>query len=42
MGLRNPVLDVPTRKVSWNPAGVEPVHWKPVDVDPGTLIIGPN
>jgi len=22
---------------SWNPAGVEPVHWKPADINPGSL-----
>jgi len=25
------------RKASWNPAGVEPVHWKPADINPGAL-----
>jgi len=24
-------------KASWNPACVEPIHWKPVDIDPGSL-----
>jgi len=28
---------VPTR-ASWNPAGVEPVHWKLADIDTGSLI----
>jgi len=26
------------RKVSWNAAGVEFIHWKPADIDPGSLI----
>jgi len=25
------------RKASSNPAGVEPVHWKPADINPGSL-----
>ena len=29
----------PTRKSPWNPAGVEPVHLKPADIDPGSLIV---
>ena len=27
------------RKASWNPAGVEPIHWKPEDLDPGSPIV---
>ena len=30
-------LQIATRKASWNPAGVEPVHWKQADIDPGSL-----
>jgi len=30
-------LQTATRKASWNPAGVEPVHWKQADIDPGSL-----
>ena len=25
------------RKASWNPAGIEPVHWKPADINPSSL-----
>ena len=25
------------RKASWNPAGVEPIHWIPADINPGSL-----
>jgi len=31
---------VTSRKASWNPAGVDPIHWKPVDIDPGSLLSG--
>jgi len=27
----------PARKSPWNPAGIEPVHWKPADINPGAL-----
>jgi len=27
----------PARKASWNPAGIETVHWKPADINPGSL-----
>ena len=30
------------RKASWNPTGVDPIHWKPADIDPGLLISGTN
>jgi len=26
-----------TRKAPWNPAGVEPVRWKPANIDTGSL-----
>jgi len=25
------------RKAAWNPAGVEPIYWKPADINPGSL-----
>ena len=28
------------RKASWNPEGVEPVHWKSADIHPGSLNSG--
>jgi len=28
------------RKASWNLAGVGPIHWKPANIDPGSLISG--
>jgi len=30
------------RKTSWNPAGVNPVHWIPSVVNPGSLVSGTN
>ena len=30
------------RKASWNPTGVEPIHYKPANIDPGTLSSGTN
>jgi len=27
------------RKASWNSLRVEPVHWKPMDIDPGSLVV---
>jgi len=30
------------RKTSWNPAGVEPVHWKLVHMNPGARVSGTN
>ena len=30
-------VSVSARKTSWNPVGVEPVHWKPEDINPGPL-----
>jgi len=29
-----------TRKPSWNPVGVEPIHRKPADIEPGSLMSG--
>ena len=29
----------PARKPSWKPAGIEPIHWKPVDMNPGSLMM---
>jgi len=29
-------------QTSCNPSGVEPIHWKPTDIDPGSLIYGTN
>ena len=37
---RNCVISHTARKPAWNPAGVEPVHWKPADItdiNPGSL-----
>jgi len=31
------ILSKSARKSSWNPAGVEPVHRKPSDINPGSL-----
>jgi len=28
-----------TLVVLWNPAGSDPVHWKPADIDPDSLIV---
>jgi len=25
------------RQTAWNPVGVEPIHWKPADINPGSL-----
>jgi len=30
------------RNASWNPAEVEPIHWKPADINPGSLNSGTN
>ena len=30
------------RESAWNPVGVEPVLWKPLNMDPGSLISGTN
>ena len=30
------------REASWNPAGVEPVHWKRARMDPGSRVNGTN
>jgi len=29
-------------QTSCNPSGVEPIHWKPTDIDPSSLIYGTN
>ena len=30
------------RKASWNPAGVEPIHWILAYIDPGSRVSGTN
>jgi len=41
--LRNVMwCDVTARKDSWYPAGVEPIHWNPADIDRGSLNVGTN
>jgi len=32
----------PARKASWNPAGVNPVHWKTAEINPDSLQMGTN
>jgi len=32
-----PYISRTAQKVSWNPSGGEPVHWKPADIDPGSI-----
>ena len=33
-------LNVSARNASWNPVGVEPIHRKPADIEPGSLMSG--
>jgi len=30
-------MSLPARKACWNPVGVNPSHWKPADIYPGSL-----
>ena len=31
-------VHVPHKKASWSPSGVNPVHWKPADIVPSSVI----